>query len=58
MSDLNNVTRDDQPKALGPSTFAVRTASSILGVKTKPGPGLSETEFGSCSGSSHEQDLT
>ena len=54
MSDLKDVTRGDQLKAPGLSTFifAVWTIFSIFGVKTKPDLGLSETEFGSCPGSS------
>lgn len=52
MSDLKDVTRGDQLKALGLSTFAftvcfaVWTIFSIIGVKIKQDLGLSETEFG------------
>ena len=52
MSDLKDVTRGDQLKGLGLSTFAftvcfaVWTIFSIIGVKIKQDLGLSETEFG------------
>ncbi|MDE0111040.1 MAG: NarK/NasA family nitrate transporter [Albidovulum sp.] len=52
MHDLSGVTRADQYRALGLSTFsftvcfAVWTIFSIIGVKIKQDLGLSETEFG------------
>ena len=52
MHDLTGVTRGDQYRALGLSTFsftvcfAVWTIFSIIGVKIKQDLGLSETEFG------------
>ncbi len=52
MHDLSNVTRNDQYRALGLSTFsftvcfAVWTIFSIIGVKIQQDLGLSETEFG------------
>ena len=52
MHDLSEVTRSDQYRALGLSTFsftvcfAVWTIFSIIGVKIKQDLGLSETEFG------------
>ncbi len=52
MQDLTDVSRGDQYRALGLSTFsftvcfAVWTIFSIIGVKIKQDLGLSETEFG------------
>ena len=52
MQDLTGVTKGDQYRALGLSTFsftvcfAVWTIFSIIGVKIKQDLGLSETEFG------------
>ena len=52
MKELAGVTRDDQIRALGLSTFAftvcfaVWTIFSIIGVKIKQDLGLSETQFG------------